>query len=101
MFATGAEVSERRANVVHVSTGSKSVDAVLGGGIATQSITEVYGEFRTGKVGLSSGDILIFRPSCLTRSASPLNCLKTKEARVAKSLSSIQSSSVYNLYSAS
>ncbi|KAK1923309.1 Rad51-domain-containing protein [Papiliotrema laurentii] len=53
MFATGAEVSERRANVVHVSTGSKSVDAVLGGGIATQSITEVYGEFRTGKTQLS------------------------------------------------
>jgi len=26
------------------------VDAMLGGGISTQSITEVYGEYRTGKV---------------------------------------------------
>jgi RecA/RadA recombinase len=43
-------VSERRANVLYISTGSKSADAMLGGGIATQSITEVFGEFRTGKV---------------------------------------------------
>lgn len=33
-----------------ISTGAKAVDQMLGGGIATQSITEVYGEFRTGKV---------------------------------------------------
>jgi hypothetical protein len=33
-----------------ISTGSKSVDAMLGGGICTQSITEVFGEYRTGKV---------------------------------------------------
>ncbi|POW14560.1 hypothetical protein PSHT_07359 [Puccinia striiformis] len=29
--------------------GSKAVDAMLGGGIQSQSITEVYGEFRCGK----------------------------------------------------
>lgn len=34
-----------------ITTGSKAVDGMLGGGISTQSITEVYGEFRTGKVG--------------------------------------------------
>ena len=50
IFATGAEVSERRANVIHIHTGSKTVDGMLGGGISTQSITEVFGEFRTGKV---------------------------------------------------
>lgn len=50
VFLTAAEVSERRANVLYISTGSKSADAMLGGGIATQSITEVFGEFRTGKV---------------------------------------------------
>lgn len=43
-------MSERRQTVFFISTGSKSVDAMLGGGICTQSITEVYGEFRTGKV---------------------------------------------------
>ncbi|WVF67816.1 meiotic recombinase Dmc1 [Kwoniella sp. CBS 6097] len=51
-FLTGTEIASRRQNVVHISTGSKSVDAMLGGGIPTQSITEVFGEFRTGKTQL-------------------------------------------------
>lgn len=50
-FATGLELADRRQNVIMISTGSKSVDQMLGGGICTQSITEVFGEFRTGKVG--------------------------------------------------
>lgn len=33
----------------HVSTGSSELDALLGGGIESSSLTEVYGEFRTGK----------------------------------------------------
>jgi RecA/RadA recombinase len=49
-FATGLELADRRQNVIMISTGSKSVDAMLGGGICTQSITEVFGEYRTGKV---------------------------------------------------
>jgi len=36
--------------VVKITTGSKVVDEMMGGGINTQSITEVFGEFRTGKV---------------------------------------------------
>jgi len=52
-FATGLELADRRQNVVMISTGSKSVDAMLGGGICTQSITEVFGEYRTGKVSLT------------------------------------------------
>ncbi|ADV25522.1 Meiotic recombination-related protein, putative [Cryptococcus gattii WM276] len=51
-FLTGTEIADRRANVVYITTGSKSVDAMLGGGIATQSITEVFGEYRTGKTQL-------------------------------------------------
>lgn len=39
-----------------ISTGSKAVDGMLGGGICTQSITEVYGEFRTGKVSYPARD---------------------------------------------
>lgn len=34
--------------VVSISTGSKSFDAMLGGGIQTQSVSETFGEFRTG-----------------------------------------------------
>lgn len=36
-----------------ISTGSKAFDTLLGGGIETQSITEAFGEFRTGKTQLS------------------------------------------------
>ncbi|BEJ11635.1 hypothetical protein CspHIS471_0200950 [Cutaneotrichosporon sp. HIS471] len=51
-FSSAADVSDRRASVIYISTGSKAVDSMLGGGVATQSITEVYGEFRTGKTQL-------------------------------------------------
>ncbi|GAA5949226.1 hypothetical protein JCM10213_008249 [Rhodosporidiobolus nylandii] len=52
-FLTGAECALRRENVVSISTGSAQMDAMLGGGIQTQSTTEVYGEFRTGKTQLA------------------------------------------------
>jgi len=42
---------DRRA-VVKLSTGSSAVDAILKGGIETGSITEIFGEFRTGKTQL-------------------------------------------------
>jgi len=32
-----------------VSTGSKEFDTLLGGGIETKQLTEVYGEYRSGK----------------------------------------------------
>jgi DNA repair protein RAD51 len=35
--------------MVHISSGSSEVDALLDGGFETGSITEMYGEFRTGK----------------------------------------------------
>ncbi len=35
-----------------LSTGSKELDKLLGGGIETGSITEIFGEFRTGKTQL-------------------------------------------------
>ena len=34
--------------MVKVSVGCKEVDALLGGGVESSSITELYGEFRTG-----------------------------------------------------
>ncbi|KAK8850734.1 meiotic recombinase Dmc1 [Kwoniella newhampshirensis] len=51
-FLSATEIAERRQNVVYITTGSKSVDVMLGSGIATQSITEVFGEYRTGKTQL-------------------------------------------------
>ncbi|CUA76539.1 Meiotic recombination protein dmc1 [Schizosaccharomyces pombe 972h-] [Rhizoctonia solani] len=52
-FQTGMQVSEKRKRVLQISSGSKSVDAMLGGGFMSQSISEAYGEFRTGKTQLA------------------------------------------------
>ena len=41
-----------RKDVVHISTGCKELDTILGGGMESGSITELYGEFRTGKTQL-------------------------------------------------
>ncbi|KAH8916122.1 Rad51-domain-containing protein [Atractiella rhizophila] len=39
-FSTGVEVATRREKVVMITTGSKQLDAMLGGGVSTQSVTE-------------------------------------------------------------
>lgn len=48
-FTTATEFHERRADLVSITTGSTNLDNILGGGMETGSITELYGEFRTGK----------------------------------------------------
>ena len=48
-FETGATVLERRERIGKLSWQIDEVDELLGGGIETQSITEVYGEFGSGK----------------------------------------------------
>ena len=51
-FTTAAAELEQRQNMVQLSTGSKELDKLLEGGIETGSLTELYGEFRTGKTQL-------------------------------------------------
>ncbi len=48
-FETGSAVLERRNQIGKLSWHIDEVDDLLGGGIETQSITEVYGEFGSGK----------------------------------------------------
>jgi DNA repair protein RadA len=48
-FETGSTVLERRNEIGKLSWQIDEVDDLLGGGIETQSITEVYGEFGSGK----------------------------------------------------
>ncbi|MBX0322731.1 DNA repair and recombination protein RadA [Halomicroarcula sp. F13] len=48
-FETGATVLERREQIGKLTWGVDEVDDLLGGGVETQSITEVYGEFGAGK----------------------------------------------------
>ncbi|XP_063677349.1 meiotic recombination protein DMC1/LIM15 homolog [Bolinopsis microptera] len=52
-FVTAFEVSERRKSIFKISTGSKELDKLLGGGLESMAITEAFGEFRTGKTQLS------------------------------------------------
>lgn len=51
-FETAFEVMERK-DVGRITTGSKGFDELIGGGIETQSLTEVFGEFGSGKSQIS------------------------------------------------
>ncbi len=48
-FVRGDELVELRKNVRKLTTGCSSLDQLLEGGIETQSLTEFYGEFGSGK----------------------------------------------------
>jgi DNA repair protein RadA len=48
-FVSADVILEMRRNMLRVTTGSDSLDDLLGGGVETGAITELYGEYRTGK----------------------------------------------------
>ncbi len=48
-FVRADELLEKRQNVLRLTTGSKKLDELLGGGLETQTITEFYGEYGSGK----------------------------------------------------
>ncbi|KAJ9077550.1 Meiotic recombination protein dmc1, partial [Entomophthora muscae] len=52
-FMSALKYNEKRKMVVKITTGSKEFDALLGGGIQSMSITEAFGEFRTGKTQIA------------------------------------------------
>jgi len=52
-FLTADKVLERRKTVGWITTGSKQLDALLGGGVETRAVTEVFGEFGSGKSQLA------------------------------------------------
>lgn len=51
-FKTAADALEDRKSLVTLTTGSTELDKLLEGGVETGSLTEVFGEFRTGKTQL-------------------------------------------------
>ena len=51
-FASANDFDQLRKEMVYLTTGSTELDKLLGGGIETGSITEMFGEFRTGKTQL-------------------------------------------------
>ena len=103
---------KQRQNIGKITTSSQNLDTLLGGGIEAQAITEVFGEFRTGKTqiahqlavnvqlplekgGLNGGAIYIdsegtFRPERIVQMSTALG------EDPDKILSNIQVARVYN-----
>ncbi len=52
-FVSALDYLAIRKEVKRITTGSKSLDTLLGGGIPTSAITEFAGEFRTGKTQIA------------------------------------------------
>jgi DNA repair protein RadA len=51
-FSTASEIYEQRKALGKISTGASSLNEILGGGVETNGITEVYGKFASGKTQL-------------------------------------------------
>ncbi|KAM0872223.1 hypothetical protein ACQ4PT_038858 [Festuca glaucescens] len=51
-FTSATQLHAQRLEIIQVTTGSRELDRILEGGIETGSITELYGEFRSGKTQL-------------------------------------------------
>lgn len=52
-FESGIEILEKRRNTIKISTGSKAVDQLIGGGFESGSISEVFGEFGSSKTQIA------------------------------------------------
>jgi len=48
-FLSGNEVLRKREQCIKITTGSKELDKLLGGGVETGGITEAYGQYGAGK----------------------------------------------------
>lgn len=51
-YTTATEIHRKRKDIVFITTGCKEIDKMLGGGFETGTVTEIYGEFRSGKTQL-------------------------------------------------
>ncbi|MGQ4873691.1 MAG: DNA repair and recombination protein RadA [Promethearchaeia archaeon] len=67
-FIPAAEINE---NIEYIITGSSELNRILGGGISTGKLTEVYGPFKSGKTNLSH---TISVTSQLPKNKGGLNC---------------------------
>ncbi len=52
-FETGKDKWETRKDMKRITTGSEEIDEILGGGVETQAITELYGEYGSAKTQIS------------------------------------------------
>ncbi|KAH8604308.1 putative Rad51 recA bacterial DNA recombination protein KaiC [Trypanosoma vivax] len=52
-FTNGTAYLHQRTKITRMTTGSAALDQLLGGGVESMSITEAFGEFRTGKTQIA------------------------------------------------
>jgi len=52
-FKSAELIWEKRRDLKRITTGSNNLDELLGGGIETGSVTELFGEYRTGKTQIA------------------------------------------------
>jgi DNA repair protein RadA len=69
-FKTALELKKERQTVGKITTGSKALDDLLGGGVETRTITEFFGEFGTGKCFTPEVEVPIFEGSHASKSIS-------------------------------
>ena len=62
-FETGEELLKRAEKIERITTSSKELDKLLGGGVETGSITEMYGAFASGKCVGKSTNVLYLNSS--------------------------------------
>ncbi|MEW6329349.1 MAG: DNA repair and recombination protein RadA [Candidatus Micrarchaeota archaeon] len=59
-YETADRILERRKAVGRITTSSKALDDLLGGGVETQSITEAFGKFSSGKCVSADTPVVYF-----------------------------------------
>jgi len=52
-FKSAERIWEKRRDLKRITTGSNNLDELIGGGLETGSLTELFGEYRTGKTQLA------------------------------------------------
>jgi RecA/RadA recombinase len=59
-LVTADKILERKQRALRITTGSKALDNLLGGGVETQAITETYGAFGSGKCVSKDTPVIFF-----------------------------------------
>ena len=62
-FESADVVYERRKDIARIKTGSGALDDLLGGGVETMAITEMYGKFSSGKCVSKDTPLIYFNSS--------------------------------------
>lgn len=52
-FESGVDLLKKRENLIRITTGSKALDALFGGGIESNGLTECYGQYGAGKSAIA------------------------------------------------